>query len=95
MRKTELAKKYNLSYHHIEYLRYYFHVELTKEDTYKFWSTAVQDISPEKKAMSLQKRNDNMIKKYGVRNMAWIEGAQEKKRQTNLSKYGVEVSSQC
>lgn len=67
--------------------------------------------------MSLQKRNDNMIKKYGsveeaykqrqkiieqsmlkkygVRNMAWIEGAQEKKRQTNLSKYGVEVSSQC
>ena len=65
LRKTELAKKYNLSYHHIEYLRYYFHVELTKEDTYKFWSTAVQDISPEKKAMSLQKRNDNMIKKYG------------------------------
>lgn len=36
-----------------------------------------------------------MLEKYGVKNMAWVDGAQEKKRKTNLLKYGVEVSSQC
>lgn len=115
--KAEMAEKYDLSYHHIEYLQYYFHVELTQEDKNSIQRKALSNISPERKALTLQKRNKNMIEKYGsveeayrqrqqlieqsmlekygVRNMAWVEGAQDRKRQTNLLKYGVEVSSQC